>query len=267
MSETKVYTSLSTFIQDAQPDLKGNVEHPFLKDLHAFHEEKKHYSDQVIYDTSDMDAIVSEKVHKGEIFKVGDFLKGEVSKEVCGSNTQDIVAARLEEDLNWGGLVKNWGGPVKDLIRPQNAFTFTTFLGIQEHDDILVKGELTAPLVESVEEKGIEEETNWFCKGCSKYFSTKASLKRHHDRKKSCKEICEKPAVEEKTTGIPDKPYIVDWVDQIMTKAISGDLDKPYCKHCEVEFANKSNLNKHLTKSIACDRLAKQEFVKFLTQT
>lgn len=260
MPETKVYTSMNSFFQDAQPDLRGNVEHPFLKDLESFHEEKKHYSEDFFYHTTDIDTMVYEMISKKQAFLPGDSLKGETSKEVYGSNSQDILAARLEEDLNWNGLVKNW-------IRPPNPFTFTTFLGFQEHDDILTKGELTAPLVESVEEKGIEEVTNWHCKGCSKYFATKASLKRHHDRKKSCKEISEKPVVVENTAALPDKPYIVDWVDQIMMKSISGDSDKPYCKHCDVEFANKSNLQKHLSKSIACDRLAKQDFVKLVSQT
>ena len=119
-------------------------------------------------------------------------------------------------------------------------------------------------MVEAQEEQGLEEEeTQWQCKGCSKYFATKASLKRHHDRKKSCKEICEKPA-EDAVTEVPDKPYIIDWIEELTVKAISGDSEKPYCKHCEVEFANKSNLQKHLSKSVACDKLAKQEFVKLI---
>lgn len=107
--------------------------------------------------------------------------------------------------------------------------------------------------------------TEWQCKGCNKYFSTKGSLTRHLERKKSCKQIVEKPVVvpeETKKEGLPEKPYIVDWVDQLLYKAISGDTDKPTCKFCEIEFANKGNLNKHLSKSVACDKLAKEEFVK-----
>ena len=63
---------------------------------------------------------------------------------------------------------------------------------------------------------------------------------------------------------MPEKPYIIDWIDELLQKSISGLSDKPYCKHCDVEFANKSNLNKHLSKTVACDKLAKQEFMKCL---
>ena len=112
--------------------------------------------------------------------------------------------------------------------------------------------------------------TEWKCKGCNKYFATRGSLTRHLERKKSCKQIVDKPVTavteETKKEEIPEKPYIVDWVDQLLYKAISGDTDKPTCKFCEIEFANKGNLNKHLSKSVACDKLAKEEFVKMLAQ-
>lgn len=155
------------------------------------------------------------------------------------------------------------------LLRHQSKINFS----LNDHARILEAGELLAPIVKAIEEEEDADTTTsstWFCKGCSKFFATKASLKRHHDRKKSCKEICEKP-VEETTTAVavPEKPYIVDWIEELTMKAISGVLegvpnDKPYCKHCDVEFANKSNLNKHLSKSVACDKLAKQELVKLI---
>lgn len=147
------------------------------------------------------------------------------------------------------------------LLRHQSRINFS----LNDHARLSEEGELTAPIFKSIEEEEdatTESNTSWFCKGCSKYFATKASLKRHHDRKKSCKEICEK-SVEE--VHVPEKPYIVDWIEQLTVKSISGDSEKPYCKHCDVEFANKSNLNKHLSKSIACDKLAKEEFVKLIS--
>jgi hypothetical protein len=265
----KEYKHIQEYIQNKAGDLSGNVEHPFLQDLVSFHQEKKHYDiDQLnkpIYDTKDIDQMVWDNVSQGKIFKCADSLKGQVSTIIAANDTQEVIGARLQYDLNWKQRVE------KHIIHAA-GFTFCSFLGI-EHDDILMKGELTAPIVEEIEEKGEEEETSWHCKGCSKYFATKASLKRHHDRKKSCKEFVEKAAATNavKTEAaapsepavIPDKPYIVEWADQILHKAISGDSEKPYCKHCDVEFANKSNLNKHLSKSIACDRLAKQEFVSF----
>jgi hypothetical protein len=219
-------------------------------------------ADKPTYDTKDIDQMVWDMVSKKETFKSADCLKGDGPSHQIVGNIEEVVGARLKDDLNWKQRIE------KHILQPQ-GFTFCSFLGI-DHDDILLKGELTAPIVEEIEEKGEENETNWFCKGCKKYFATKASLKRHHDRKKSCKELAEKPEAEAEvklsSVSIPDKPYIVDWVDQILQKAISGETttEKPYCKHCDLEFANKSNLNKHLLKSIACDKLAKQEFMKLI---
>lgn len=146
----------------------------------------------------------------------------------------------------------------RDIIKKHNLLDKETY------DKIYETGELTAPIVKAIEEEEDTENT-WPCKGCSKYFATKASLKRHHDRKKSCKELCEKQDISGTVLEVPDKPYIVEWIEQLQTKAISGGTDTPYCKHCDVEFANKANLNKHLSKSVACDKLAKQEFLHLLT--
>jgi hypothetical protein len=104
--------------------------------------------------------------------------------------------------------------------------------------------------------------TDFKCNGCSKYFATKGSLKRHHERKQSCKEICEKK-IEETFTG----PYIVDWVETALKTAISGTFSTPLCKYCDIEFANKSNLNKHLSKSTACDTLAKRAFLELIRES
>lgn len=145
---------------------------------------------------------------------------------------------------------------------------------IQGYSNIIIENNSNDTLdVEDLLENMISN-TEWNCKGCKKYFASKQSLHRHYDRKKSCKEISEilretvnenKEKKEEKENiiktlnEIPEKPYIIDYVDELLVKAISGDTEKPYCKHCDVEFANKSNLHKHLSKNIACDKLAKQE--------
>lgn len=151
------------------------------------------------------------------------------------------------------------------LLRHQSKLNFS----LNDHARILEAGELLAPIVRAIEEEEDADTTTsstWFCRGCSKFFATKASLKRHHDRKKSCKDICEKILTDISGTKVevPEKPYIVEWIEELTKKAISGDSEVAYCKHCDVEFANKSNLNKHLSKSVACDKLAKQEFVKLI---
>lgn len=271
----------------------------FTKDLDSFHTEQKHYLDtsgnflgynakcdvntlpieeekKITFDektlfkgsgsaVSDPSCAMSDPTLKGEGTYTG------LSNLNFGHITKPIeFGGTMIQDLDWD---LKWSNPLKK----QSEEPVLAFLGIKKpldltyamanhmnHTEFLLKGELTGPLVEAQEEQGLEEEeTQWQCKGCSKYFATKASLKRHHDRKKSCKEICEKPA-EDAVTEVPDKPYIIDWIEELTVKAISGDSEKPYCKHCEVEFANKSNLQKHLSKSVACDKLAKQEFIKLI---
>jgi hypothetical protein len=255
----------------------------FTKDLENFHTEQKHYLDAsgnfIGYDMTKgirMPPLPSDKELKKLTFDNKIFYKGygTVTDPTCTMDDPTLQGGTFIglSNINFGHITKpeEFGGTmIQDLGWKEEEVKPSTKVILEasnkrnmNHEEFLVKGELTAPLVEAQDEQGSEDETQWHCKGCSKYFATKASLKRHHERKKSCKEICEKPATTE--VALPDKPYIVEWVDQLLIKAISGDSDKPYCKHCDVEFANKTNLNKHLSKSVACDKLAKQELIKIV---
>jgi hypothetical protein len=105
------------------------------------------------------------------------------------------------------------------------------------------------------------------CEACHESFTTKYSLKRHLERKPQCQRVKE-ANTETKPTEVPAdikeaKPLHVQ-VDEWLQKAISGDSTLPYCRHCDVEFANKGNLNKHITKSIPCNTLATAEFIKLV---
>ena len=207
----------------------------------------------------------------------------ETPDEILKARALDLSSQHTVKDIS--GLIipdKNWGriternmiqGQLLVAEKPQAKEACAIDYQYQESSMCKVcnKYALMDESSSSCEHCGITtKQTDWLCLGCNTYFATKASLKRHHDRKKSCKELCEK---KEDLSGnaieLPDKPYIIDWVDTILRKSISGHLatdqgDKPYCQFCEVEFANKSNLNKHLSKSVACDKLAKQEFLKLL---
>lgn len=268
-------------------DLSGNVvawgwETPesFVKDIQ---DEKYKKNEKETFQFTDL---------SGEAFKKQEamFLKqlklvqiqreNELSRKVASVSGSNVNWGRITQPNEIGGTTLEELGmqgiktPVRCaeyyqdineyLFRHQNRLNFT----LDDHMRLVKEGELSAPIVKAIEE---EEETDsirespWFCKGCSKHFATKSSLKRHHDRKKSCKDLCEekeKSKEEDAKPEVPAKPYIVDWVDQLLIKSISGDSEKPYCKHCDVEFANKSNLNKHLSKSVACDKLAKQAFLE-----
>lgn len=252
----------------------------FTKDLENFHTEQKHYLDAsgnfLGYNPTDSLKLLHTEEQKKLIFDDRTFFRGYgvITDPTCTMDDPSLQGGNYIglSNFNFGHITKpeEFGGTmIQDLGwntqelkgMKKKVMAWDDSIGRNfNQKEFLMEGELTAPLVEAQDEQGSEEETQWHCKGCAKYFATKASLKRHHERKKSCKEICEKPTA----TTVPDKPYIVDWLDEVLTKAISGDFDKAYCKHCEVEFANKTNLNKHLSKSVACDKLAKQEFVKFI---
>ncbi len=248
----------------------------FTKDLENFHTEQKHYLDAsgnfVGYNPTDSFKLLHTEEQKKLIFDDRTFFRGYgvITDPTCTMDDPSLQGGsyiglsnfnfgRIGNSLEIGGKnLEDLGLEWRVLKGTEAKIAVLDAVGrwgpIGREDEVLLKGELTAPLVEAQDEECSDKETEWHCKGCAKFFATKASLKRHHERKKSCKEICEKPTTTE--VALPDKPYIVDWVDQILQKAISGDFDKAYCKHCEVEFANKTNLNKHLSKSVACDKLA-----------
>ncbi len=258
----------------------------FTKDLENYHSDNKHYLDAsgnfIGYNPTDSLKLLHTEEKKKAIWddRTKTFFKGygTVTDPTCTMDDPTLQGGtyiglsnfnfgRIGNSLEIGGKnLEELGLEWRVLKGTESKISVLDAVGrwgpIGKEDHVLLKGELTAPLVEAHDEDCSDKETEWYCKGCSKYFATKASLKRHHERKKSCKEISEKPVATATEVPVPDKPYIIDWIDQLMTKAISGDSDKPYCKHCDVEFANKSNLNKHLSKSIACDKLAKQEFMK-----
>jgi hypothetical protein len=277
----------------------------FTKDLEQFHLEQKHYLDAsgnfIGYDMKRGVKPLHTEEQKKLIFDNKIFFKGHgiITDPTCSMDDPTLAGGKpvglsninfghitnpnefsgtMIQDLGWMDASSNMAFTSSRGLRVRGGLVFksksedfltgaNTNIGFYMNtDEILLKGELTAPLVEAQDEQGSEEETQWYCKGCSKFFATKASLKRHHERKKSCKDFCEKPVSETFNVSIPDKPYIIEWVDQCVSKAVSGESEKPYCKHCDIEFANRGNLNKHLAKSSACDKLAKQEFLQLLKQ-
>jgi hypothetical protein len=260
----------------------------FTKDLENFHTGQKHYLDAsgnfIGYDPKGFIRPLYIAEDKKVFFDNKTLFRGYgvVKDPTCTMDDPTLKGSEAGglciglSNFNFGHITKpeEFGGTMIEALGWSNQEikqTIKVDLDVKDakaarslnHKEFLVKGELTAPLVEAQDEQGWDEETQWHCKGCSKYFATKASLKRHHERKKSCKELSEKP--QSTSTFLVETPYIIDWVDQLVSSVVSGALANNYCKHCEVEFANKANLHKHLSKSVACDKLAKQEFIKIFT--
>lgn len=223
----------------------------FVSDLSSFHPETtikfESYKEQYEFDISGI-----QQLHRHpNTIKKGDDLKGT-------SSELDITSQGFSNAMVTGASLNDleWQLPASNIVSMGFVDMTSRLFG-----STVLNAELTKQIVEGIEEQESETETDWHCKGCNKYFATKGSLKRHHDRKASCKEIINKNVV------VPEVDVnIFTWVEQILQAAISGDTDKPYCKHCDVEFANKSNLNKHYAKSPACDKLAKNAFLECLNE-
>lgn len=217
----------------------------FVSDLSAFRPEKvvkfDDYQKQYEFDISGINNMIQDRP----------FLTKRMSQQpycetICSGFSNNHVTGASLDDLEWqisGSNIVQAGW---------NDMTAHLF------GSSVLNAELTKDIVEKNEELGVAAATDWHCKGCEKYFATKGSLKRHHDRKQSCKEISEKKFAE----LINNDLSITEWVEKLLQSSISGTSELPYCKHCDVEFANKSNLTKHLSKSTACNKLAKHEFVE-----
>lgn len=97
------------------------------------------------------------------------------------------------------------------------------------------------------------------CLACYKKFSTKGSLKRHHERFPVCERLIQErnfveSDLQENTQVVP----LDDFVSRLVQKSY---YDTPFvCRYCEEQFANRGNLNRHFTHSIACSRLAMLRF-------
>jgi len=99
------------------------------------------------------------------------------------------------------------------------------------------------------------------CVACMKSFTTKASLKRHHDRFTVCKDWIELPQKEDVaklTKGI----HLI--VDELLDKSI-GERELE-CRFCKTSFTNKGNHHKHFNYSTVCNRMAYKEFKKLFNE-
>ncbi len=97
------------------------------------------------------------------------------------------------------------------------------------------------------------------CLACYKKFSTKASLKRHHERFPVCERLIQDRNLVENQM---QENTQVESLDNFVSRLVQESYyDTPFvCRYCEEQFTNRGNLNRHFTYSVACSRLAMIRF-------
>ena len=114
----------------------------------------------------------------------------------------------------------------------------------------------TSQVVYDISGTATSYESPFSCDACCKKFTTKASLKRHHERFP----VCVDWITNHSTTVEPNKQIIpLDvLVDSFVSKSY---FDEPFvCRYCKESFSNRGNCNRHFTTSVACSRLAIEHF-------
>jgi hypothetical protein len=114
---------------------------------------------------------------------------------------------------------------------------------------------------DSVEQENIKNET--YCEACNKKFTTKSSLKRHHERS----QVCKKWISLEKPNPFKFDISIIDLIEDIKYKIVMRNVTTEngnmiYCNYCNVKYSNVGNLNKHYKTAITCNMLAYNQFHK-----
>ena len=97
------------------------------------------------------------------------------------------------------------------------------------------------------------------CEACCKKFTTKGSLKRHHERFPLCVQwITDHSASIQPVTPNPQVTPLDILVEKFVCQSY---FDSAFiCRYCKESFANRGNCNRHFSTSVVCSRLALEHF-------
>ncbi len=101
------------------------------------------------------------------------------------------------------------------------------------------------------------------CDACHKMFTTKSSLKRHHERNAICKKWISMEIARPINYNMHNMS-IVDFIENIKNKiTVKKRKDEIIqCNQCYASFSNIGNLNKHYKTSVVCNNMAYVDFEK-----
>lgn len=121
------------------------------------------------------------------------------------------------------------------------------------YDDDVVQPEPEIIICDDCNTPTEEPKYEIICDACNKKFTTKGSLKRHHERNT----VCVNWISIEKTKPIASYICIIDFIENLKNKITkSANNETICCKYCKTSYSSIGNLNKHFKNSTTCNRFA-----------
>ena len=163
--------------------------------------------------------------------------------------------------------------PQVPSAKPQEPFVKPQVPSAKPHEPLVKPQEPSAKLQEhsadSKQEVPVPQQSFQFqlatdqiqCFACLRVYSTSAAYRQHLETSGPCIEALSN---EEKKTI----PYLQQPLHLLLDHWLSLSTTQPdsplTCRHCKTTFSTRSNLNKHYSHAITCNRLAYHEFKKII---
>lgn len=142
-----------------------------------------------------------------------------------------------------------------DTIQPAETYSVATSASFFQKED------KTEPLtVYDISGMICGKEYLTECLACHKKFTTKSSLKRHHERFPICVAWIEKNSSSLTRQSNEQIKPLHELVEKLLEESY---YSTPFtCRYCKESFSNRGNLNRHFSSSVVCSRFALEHFHK-----